>query len=208
METEPGRERERGWKPEDGSGDGNERSSGDGNGNEGRIGDGKGNENREGRGGGGELWYPPHRERSRVQHQALLFSTRHHLCRQEVAPASSQQLRALEPVPACRWSTGGRTGHQGWERGYGDGNRDGGGDGREYEHGDEHEGRDGSRNGSGNGRENGDESRDEGGGEREPGNLRSGNRGWLKDARRRATRSSNQQPKPQDPPPSETVTSC
>ena len=81
----------------------------------------------------------------------------------------------------------------------------GGGDGREDEYGDEHDTRDGGENWSGhesrNGREDGDEKRDEGGGEKEPGNLRSGNRGGSEDARRRAAPTSNQQPQPQDPTP-------
>ena len=59
------------------------------------------------------------------------------------------------------------------------------------------EGRDGGENR----REIGDENIHEGGGEREPGNLRSGNRGGSEDSRRRATPTSNQQPQPQDPTP-------
>ena len=71
-------------------GDGN----GDGSGKGDWIGNGNGNENGEGREGGGELWYPPHQERSRVEDQALPSRTRHYLRRQEVAPPGSQQLRA------------------------------------------------------------------------------------------------------------------
>ena len=48
------------------------------------IGDGKGKENGEGRGARGEVWYPPHQERLRVEDQALPFHARHHLCKTEV----------------------------------------------------------------------------------------------------------------------------
>ena len=193
----------------DGSGDGNKSSSGKGNGNENGdgdgigdgIGDGNGNENREGNGGGGEIWYSPHRERSRGEDQALPFRTRHHLCRQEVASAGSQQLLAQDPAPARRCGIEGRTGHHIREGGNGDRGRDGGVDRREDEYGDEHEGRYGGKNGSGSGIRNGDENRDEGGGERKPGNLRSDNRGGSEDATRRATPTSNQQPQLQDPMP-------
>ena len=54
-----------------------------------------------------------------------------------------------------------------------------------------------SRAGAGTGvgmGENGDKNRDGSGGEREPWNLRSGNRGGSEDARRRATPTSNQRP--------------
>ena len=105
-----------------------------------------------------------------------------------MAPAGSQQLRAQDPVPARRCGTEGRREHEGWKEGNDDRNTGGGGDGREDEYGDEHEGSDGgengSGNGSGNGRENGNEKINEGGGEREPGNLRSGNRGGSEDVRR------------------------
>ena len=37
--------------------------------------------------------------------------TRYHLCRQEVAPADSQQLRTQDPAPVRRCGTEGRTGH-------------------------------------------------------------------------------------------------
>ena len=120
-------------------------------------------------GGGGELWYLPHRERSRVEDQVSPFRTRHRLCRQEVAPADSQHLRVQDLAPDRQYSTEGRTGHQGWEGRNGDGNRDEGRDGREDEYGNKHESRGGGKNGSGNGSR--DENRDEGGGEREPGNF-------------------------------------
>ena len=64
-------------------------------------------------------------------------------------------------------------------------------------YGNEHGDRDGGEDGSGNGNKN----RYEGGGEREPWNLRSGNRDGLEDARRGATPTNNQQPQPQDPTP-------
>ena len=97
-----------------------------------------------------------------------------------MASAGSQQLLAQDPAPARRCGTEGRTGHQRREGGNGDGNR--GGD--EDENGKEHECRDESEN------------RDESGGEREPGNLQSGNRDGLEDARGAATPTSNQQPQP------------
>ena len=55
--------------------------------------------------------------------------------------------------------------------------------------------------GTGNGGENGNENGDEGGGGREPGDLRSGNRGRSEYARRRVMSTSNQQLQPQDPTP-------
>ena len=39
-------------------------------------------------------------ERNRVEDHALPFLTRHHFCRQEVAPAGNQKLRAQDPAPA------------------------------------------------------------------------------------------------------------
>ena len=42
------------------------------------------------KGGEEELWCPLHQEINRVEGWALPFRTRHHLCRQEVAPAGSQ----------------------------------------------------------------------------------------------------------------------
>ena len=93
----------------DQSGDGNASSSGDGDG----IEDGKGNENGEGRGAGGELWYLPHQKISKIEGQALPFRTRHYLCRQELAPAGSQQLQGQDPGPARRCGTEGRTGRHG-----------------------------------------------------------------------------------------------
>ena len=83
----------------DGSEDGNMSSSGDGNGDGDEFRDGKGDENAEGRGAGRELLYPRHQERSR-EDQALPFCTRHHLCRQEVAPVGSHQLWAQDLTPA------------------------------------------------------------------------------------------------------------
>ena len=74
--------------------DGNEDVGGNGDGNGDGIGDGKGNENVKGWGGGGELWYPAHEERARVEDQVLPFYTRYNICRQQVALADSQQLRA------------------------------------------------------------------------------------------------------------------
>ena len=59
-----------------GDGDGNEDVNGNG------IGDGKkGNQTGEGSGRRGQLWYPPHREISRVEDQALSFRTRYPLRR-------------------------------------------------------------------------------------------------------------------------------
>ena len=60
------------------------------------------------RGGGRELWNPSHEERSRVEDRALLLRTRRRLCRREVAPAGSQQLRAQDPAPDRRCGTDGR----------------------------------------------------------------------------------------------------
>ena len=110
-------------------GDENECSGGDGNGDGTGNGNGDGNENGDGTWGGGELWYPPHQEICRVEDQALPFGTQHPLCRQEVVPAGSRQLRAQVPAPARRCDTEGGTGHQGRQGGNDDGNRDRGGDG-------------------------------------------------------------------------------
>ena len=107
---------------------------------------------------GGEFSYRPHQERSRVKNQALPFPTRHHLCRQEIAPAGSQQFRAQYPAPVRRCGTDGKTGHPGREEENGDGNWDGGGDGNEDEYGSGREGRDGDENGNGDGDENREES--------------------------------------------------
>ena len=160
----------------DDSGDENEGTSGDGDG----VGDGKGDEKGEGRGEGGVLWYPQHQEISRVEDQALPFRTRHHFCRQEVAPAGGQQLRTQDPVPARRCRTEGRTGHLRQEGGNGDGNREGAGTG---------------------GRTSTGMSTSVGMRAREPGSLRSGNIGGSKDARGGATSRVNQQPQPQDTTP-------
>ena len=107
------REQEREWRRE------NERKTGTG------TGAGTGTETRMKREGGD----PPHQERSRVEDQALLFHTWHHLCKQEVVPAGSYQLQAQDPAPVQRCGTEGRTGHQGQEGGNGNRNSDGGGDG-------------------------------------------------------------------------------
>ena len=74
-------------------------------------------------------------------------------------------------MPAQRCGTEGKTWHQGREGGNGDGNRDGGRNGNENEDRNGHEYRDRGEIGSGNGNENSEID----GGERSPGNLRSGN---------------------------------
>ena len=56
------------------------------------------------------LGNPPRQGRSKVEDQALSFRTQHYLCRQEVALAGSQQLRAQDPVPARRCETEGEQG--------------------------------------------------------------------------------------------------
>ena len=148
-----------GDRREDGDGnedrDGNEDAKGDENGD--GIGDGKGHDSGEGRGGGEEFWNPPHRKRSRVEDQTLPFRTQHDFCRQEVAPAGSQQLRVQDPALLHRCGTEVRTGHQRRAGGNDDRNREGGG--RADEYGNEHEGRDGGESGRGsrNGKKNGEE---------------------------------------------------
>ena len=82
--------------------------NGDGNGN--GDGDGNGNGNGEER-GGGELWYPPHEEKARVEDLASLFRTRHHLWSKEVVPTARQQLRAQDRAPTRRCGTKRRTEH-------------------------------------------------------------------------------------------------
>ena len=129
-------------RTQDGNGNGDE------GGSRGGIGDGKGNRIGEGEGEGKELWYPSDHGRT-VEDQALQFLTRCYLCRQEVAPAGSQQLRAQGPAPVRRCCTKRRTGHQGREGGNGDGDRDRGGDGNEDEYGNEHKVRDWGENVSG-----------------------------------------------------------
>ena len=111
--------------------------------------------------------------------------------------AGSQLLPALDPAPVQRWGPKGRTRHQGRKGENGDGNRDGGGDGNEDEDKKGHEDRDEGRNGSRNGGKN----REDGGANREPENLRSGNRGRSEDATEGGAPTSNQQPQPQDPMP-------
>ena len=81
------------------------------------------------RGGAGELSYPPHQEKRKVEEQALPFRTWHHLCRQEVEPSGSPQLREQNLAPVQRCVTEGKAGRQGREGANGDGNRDGVGTG-------------------------------------------------------------------------------
>ena len=83
-----------------------------------------------------------------VLQQALLFHTRHHLCRQGVALASTRQLRSQGPVSVQAHRTEGVTGSEGQEGangvgggigvggGNGDGNGVGGGNGDVNGHGD------------------------------------------------------------------------
>ncbi|CAM9742643.1 unnamed protein product [Ascophyllum nodosum] len=92
------------------------------------------------------------RKRSRLEDRALPSRTWHHVCRQEMAPESSQQLRAQEAAPVRRCGIERRTRHQGREGGNGDGNRDG--DGNEDEDGNGYEDRNGDGSGSGNEDEN------------------------------------------------------
>ena len=93
----------------DGSGDRNESSSGDGNGNEG--GNGNGNEHGIGEGGG----EAEKRKRPLItrfccgRDRALSFRTRHHLCRQGVALAGTQQLRSKGAVSVHAHRTEGVT---------------------------------------------------------------------------------------------------
>ena len=82
-----------------------------------------------------------------VLQQALSFRTRHHLCKQGVALASTRQLRSQGPVPVQAHRTGGVTGSEGQEGangvgggigvggGNGDGNGVGGGNGDANGHG-------------------------------------------------------------------------
>ena len=94
-----------------------------------------------------------------VLRQALSFRTRHHLCRQGVALASTPQLRSLGPVSIQAHRTEGVTGSGGQEGangvgggigvggGNGDGDGVGGGNGKVNGHGD----RDGAGAGAGTG---------------------------------------------------------
>ena len=50
-----------------------------------------------------------------ILQQALSFRTRHHLCRQEVALASTRQLRSQDPVSVQAHRTEGVTGSEGQE---------------------------------------------------------------------------------------------
>ena len=74
-----------------------------------------------------------HRRRrfSFVLQQALSFRTRHHLCRQGMALASTRQPHAQGPASVQAHCTGGVTGFEGWggANGVGGGIRVGGGDG-------------------------------------------------------------------------------
>ena len=65
-----------------------------------------------------------------VLQQALLFRTRHHLCRQGVALAGTRQLCSQGPVSVHAHCTEGVTGFEGREgaNGVGGGNNDGNGD--------------------------------------------------------------------------------
>ena len=117
-----------------------------------------------------------------------------------MALAGSQQLRAQDPMPVHRFDTEGRTGSQGRQDGDGDENSDGDGDGEESRN------RGGSRNGDGNRDGDGDEEEDER--EKEPGNLRSDSRDGAEGARGGGMSTGNQQPRPQDRRPSETVAVC
>ena len=93
----------------DGSGDGagmetggeSRRQTQNGNGNGDEGGSGGGIDNGEKKGEGEEFWCPLDHKRT-VEDQAQPFRTRHYLCRQEVAPAGSQQLHAQDPTPARR----------------------------------------------------------------------------------------------------------
>ena len=91
------------------------------------------------------LW----RRFSFVLQQVLAFRTRHHLCRQGVALASTRQLRSQGPVSVHVHRTEGVTGSEGREgaNGVGDGggNRDDNGDGNGVE------GANGDVNGGGDG---------------------------------------------------------
>ena len=96
------REQKRVWKPEDehmmetGTGAGTETravavtGTGTGTETESESETGKEPEMEKERGEVEELWYPSHQETSRVDNQALSFRTRHHLCKEEVVPASNQ----------------------------------------------------------------------------------------------------------------------
>ena len=89
----------------DGSEDGSESTSGDRNGDE----DGNGDGNEDGIGEGeGEAKKRKKPHNNCRSDQALLFRTRHHLCRQGVALAGTRQLRlqGLVPVHAHRTEGG------------------------------------------------------------------------------------------------------
>ena len=101
-----------------------------------------------------------------VIQQALLFCTRHHLCRQRAALASTRQLRSHGPVSIHAHRTEGITGSEGREEtngvgdrigvegGNGNGNGVGGGNGDVNDHGD------GDRTGAGTGVEVNEEAQD------------------------------------------------
>ena len=113
------------------------------------------------------------RQFSFVLQQALSFRTRHHLCRQGVALASTRRPHSQDPASVQAHRTGGVTGSEGQEgangvgggMGVGGGNGDGNGDGDGHGDGDGagagtgvevNEGaQDGNGDGSGDGRERG-----------------------------------------------------
>ena len=95
-----------------GSGDANESSSGDGNRDD--NGNGDGNEDAVGEGEGeAKKRMKPHGNCRRDQ--ALSFCTRHYLCRQGVALASTRQLRSQGSAPVQAHCTEGVTRFEGRE---------------------------------------------------------------------------------------------
>ena len=74
---------------------------------------------------------PLRRRLSLVLQQALSFRTRHHLCRQRVTHAGSQQLRLQGLMPVQPLCTEGRIRSKRREGANGDGDGDGDGDGNE-----------------------------------------------------------------------------
>ena len=130
----------------DGSGDGAGAGAGTGTGTgvetRRRIPDGNGDGNEDEMGeGGGEAKKRKKPPKNCRHHQALIFRTRHHLCRQGVALAGTRQLRSQGLVLVHAHRTEGVTGfkeREGWIEvrsgigvggGNGDGNRVGGGNG-------------------------------------------------------------------------------
>ena len=104
-ETGRKRRREWGWRPGDGSGDLNESSSGDENGHEDRNEGGIGE-------GGGDVNKRKKRHKNCRRDQTLLFRTRHHLGRYEVALAGTQRLCLQGLVPVHAHRTDGVTGSE------------------------------------------------------------------------------------------------